>query len=157
MRSSLLAKPRLRHSGRSRDPNASRGFTLIEVIVVVVIIALLATLVAPNVFQHVSSARETTARTQLELLGAALDAYRLHVGRYPTAEEGLTALLEQPASAPAGWRGPYLRRAIPLDPWGRAYLYEAPGSAPNAAYRLVSLGSDGQRGGAGDAADIVSP
>lgn len=131
-----------------------RGFTLIEILVVVVIIAILATLVAPNVFQHVGSARETTARTQIEMLGAALDAFQLHVGRYPTSQEGLAALWERPASAPSTWRGPYLRRAVPVDPWGHAYVYEGPGSPGEMTYRVTSLGADGKRGGDGEAGDI---
>ena len=131
-----------------------RGFTLIEILVVVVIIAILATLVAPNVFQHVGSARETTARSQIEMLGAALDAFRLHVGRYPTSQEGLAALWERPASAPSTWRGPYLRRAVPVDPWGHAYVYEGPGTQAEMTYRVTSLGADGKRGGDGEAGDI---
>lgn len=133
-----------------------RGFTLIEILVVVVIIAILATLVAPNVFQHVGSARETTARSQVEMLGVALDAYRLHVGRYPTSQEGLTALWERPAGAASTWRGPYLRKAVPLDPWGNAYAFLSPGTENRDGYDLVSFGSDGERGGTGAAADITS-
>jgi general secretion pathway protein G len=134
--------------------DSSRGFTLIEILVVVVIIAILATLVAPNVFQHVGTARETAARSQIEMLGAALDAFRLHVGRYPTTEEGLAALWERPLGGPSTWRGPYLRRTVPLDPWGTAYEYESLSASGSAGYRLISLGSDGRRGGSGDAADL---
>jgi general secretion pathway protein G len=133
-----------------------RGFTLIEILVVVVIIAILATLVAPNVFQHVGSARETTARSQVEMLGVALDAYRLHVGRYPTSQEGLAALWERPVGAPSTWRGPYLRKAVPLDPWGNAYAFQSPGEVNRDGYDLVSFGSDGKRGGTESAADITS-
>lgn len=132
------------------------GFTLIEILVVVVIIAILATLVAPNVFQHVGSARETTARSQVEMLGVALDAYRLHVGHYPTSQEGLAALWERPTSASSTWRGPYLRKAAPLDPWGNAYEFLSPGGVNRDGYDLVSFGSDGKRGGSGAAADITS-
>jgi general secretion pathway protein G len=130
------------------------GFTLIEILVVVVIIAILATLVAPNVFQHVGTARETTARSQIEMIGTALDAFRLHVGRYPTTEEGLAALWERPARGPSTWRGPYLRRAVPFDPWGNAYVYEGVTESGTTGYRLASLGSDGRRGGTGEEADI---
>ncbi len=132
-----------------------RGFTLVEILVVVVVIAILATLVAPNVFQHVGSARETTAKSQIEMLGAALDAYRLHVGRYPTTEEGLGALWIKPATAPATWRGPYLRKSVPLDPWGNAYEYASPGEQNREGYDLRSLGRDGRRGGENEDADIV--
>lgn len=143
------------HTGVTRsDARHPAGFTLIEILVVVVIIAILASLVAPNVFQHVGTARETTARSQIEMLGAALDAYRLHVGRYPSTDEGLATLWERPVSAPSTWRGPYLRRAVPADPWGHAYVYESPGAQGALSYRLLSLGADGKRGGEGEAADI---
>jgi general secretion pathway protein G len=132
------------------------AFTLIEILVVVVVIAILATLVAPNVFQHVGTARETTARSQVEMLGAALDAYRLHTGRYPTTQEGLAALWERPVNAPLTWRGPYLRRTVPLDPWGNAYDFVSPGEINRDGYDLRSLGVDGRRGGEGANADIVS-
>ena len=128
------------------------GFTLIEILVVIVVIAILATLVAPNVFQHVGAARETTARAQIEMLGAALDAYRLHTGRYPTTQEGLGALWLRPSGASEAWRGPYVRKTIPLDPWGNAYEYASPAGA--GGYELRSLGSDGRRGGTGEATDI---
>lgn len=140
-----------------RSPRAStrlRGFTLVEVLVVVVVIAILASLVGPNIFQHVATARETTARSQIEMLGAALDIYRLHVGRYPTSEEGLAALWEKPASVPSSWRGPYLRKSVPLDPWGNPYLYVSPGAAGTSGYELHSLGRDGREGGEGEDADV---
>ncbi len=145
-----------RSGGRRSRVRGIPGFTLIEILVVIVVIAILATLVAPNVFQHVGSARETTARSQIEMFGAALDAYRLHVGRYPSTEEGLASLWERPASAPSTWRGPYLRKAAPLDPWGNAYSYQSPGEVNRASYDLVSLGADGRRGGDGEDADITS-
>ncbi len=136
----------------------NRGFTLIEILVVIVVLAVLATLVAPNVFRHVGAARETTARTQIEMLGAALDAYRLDNGRYPTTEQGLAALWQAPTVEPRApnWRGPYLRKAVPLDPWGQAYVYGAPGTQSNSGYDLLSYGADGKPGGTGDAADITS-
>lgn len=143
-------------ASHARQTVARVGFTLVEVLVVVVVIAILATLVAPNVFQHVGAARETTARSQIEILGAALDAYRLHTGRYPTTEEGLGALWTKPASAPSTWRGPYLRKAVPVDPWGNAYEYAAPGAQNPEGYDLLSLGRDGRRGGEGEDADIGS-
>lgn len=134
------------------------GFTLVEILVVIVVIGVLATLVAPNVFRHVGSARTTTARSQIEMLGAALDAYRLDTGRYPTTEQGLSALWEEPLRdpRPRNWRGPYLRKAVPVDPWGIAYVYRSPGVESRTGYDLLSLGADGRSGGTGDDADIAS-
>lgn len=137
---------------------ARPGFTLIEIIVVIVVLAVLATLVAPNVFRHVGAAKEATARTQIEMLGAALDAYRLDNGRYPTTEQGLAALWQAPAldPRPTNWRGPYLRKTVPLDPWNTAYLYRAPGTRSGTGYDLLSLGADSKPGGDGENADILS-
>jgi general secretion pathway protein G len=134
------------------------GFTLIEILVVIVVIAILAALVAPNVFRHVGTAKDAAARSQIELLGAALDAYRLDNGRYPTTAQGLEALWREPTTdpRPTGWKGPYLRKEVPLDPWGHAYLYKAPGDVNTWGYDLLSYGSDGQPGGEGEAADITS-
>ena len=133
------------------------GFTLMEVLVVVVVIAILATLVAPNIFRNVGDARTATARTQIETFGTALDAYRLDNGRYPTTSQGLNALWQRPAiDPPANWKQPYLRKAVPKDPWGREYLYESPGRVNPQSYDLQSLGADGKPGGEGDDADIVS-
>lgn len=134
------------------------GFTLIEVLVVIAVIAMLAALVAPNVFQHLGTAKDATARSQIELLGAALDAYRLDNGRYPTTEQGLDALQVQPAiqPLPGNWRGPYLRRDVPLDPWGMPFVYLSPGEVNLRGYDLFSLGADGEVGGEGEDADVVS-
>ncbi|HEX3928129.1 MAG TPA: type II secretion system major pseudopilin GspG [Gemmatimonadales bacterium] len=134
-----------------------RGFTLIEILVVIVVIAILATLVAPNIFQHVGAAKSATAKSQIEMLGTALDAYRLDNGHYPTTQQGLNALWQMPtADPPANWRGPYLRKAVPLDPWGVAYLYVAPGQVNPNGYDLETLGADGKPGGTGEDADITS-
>lgn len=135
-----------------------RGFTLIEVMVVITVIAIMATLVAPNVFQHVGTAKDATARAQIEMLGAALDAYRLDNGRYPTTQQGLVALVSAPPAEPRprNWTGPYLRKDLPLDPWDNAYLYESPGQRHPNGFDLMSYGSDGQPGGEGDAADITN-
>jgi general secretion pathway protein G len=130
-----------------------RGLTLLEVLVVLVVIGLLAGLVAPQILGRVGDARTTTARTQLQLIGTALDGYRLDVGAYPTEEQGLAALVERPSRPPVPptWRGPYLRGAVPVDPWGRPYEYRVmPGG-----YELRSLGRDGAPGGAGEDADVV--
>jgi general secretion pathway protein G len=141
---------------RSRGARRS-GFTLIEILVVIVVIAILATLVAPNVFQHVGAAKSATAKSQIEMLGAALDAYRLDNGAYPTTQQGLAALFEKPTvDPPANWRGPYLRKPVPPDPWGRAYLFEFPGQQNPQGYDLLSFGADGKPGGEGEDADLVS-
>ncbi|MES2523830.1 MAG: type II secretion system major pseudopilin GspG [Gemmatimonadota bacterium] len=133
------------------------GFTLIEVLVVIVVIAILATLVAPNIFRNVSDARTATARTQIESFGAALDSYRLDNGTYPTTQQGLDALWQRPAvNPPANWKQPYLRKAVPRDPWGRPYLYASPGQVNPQTYDLQSLGADGKPGGEGENADIAS-
>jgi general secretion pathway protein G len=134
-----------------------RAFTLIELLVVIVVITLLASLVAPNVFRHVGTARDAAARAQIEMLGAALDAYRLDLGRYPTTAEGLAALIQRPAGASASqWRGPYLRRGVPQDPWSQPYAYTSPGTASQSGYDLASYGADKAPGGTADATDITS-
>jgi len=134
------------------------GFTLIEILVVIAVIAMLAALVAPNVFQHVGTAKDATARSQIELLGAALDGYRLDNGRYPTTEQGLDALQLQSTiqPLPTNWRGPYLRKAVPVDPWGTPFIYLSPGEVNPRGYDLLSLGADREPGGEGEDADLVS-
>jgi len=141
---------------RPLGPLRRAAFTLIEILVVITVIAILASLVAPNVFRHVGTARSTTARSQLEMLATALDAYRLDTGRYPTTAQGLAALVAAPTEEPpAVWRGPYLRRAVPLDPWGTPYVYAAPGQANPMGFDLLSYGADGRPGGDGENADIL--
>ena len=132
------------------------GFTLIEILVVVAVIAVLAALVAPNVFGHLGTAKDSAARAQMEMLGAALDAYRLDNGHYPTTVQGLEALRTQPTMEPRprNWRSPYLRRGVPLDPWGNPYVYISPGEANPHGYDLSSYGADGVPGGEGENADI---
>ncbi len=141
-----------------RTVRARRGFTLVELLVVIVVIGLLAAMVAPDIFGRVGTSKVTAARSQIEMLGAALDAYRLDNDTYPSTEQGLTALRDAPTGAPVppAWRGPYLRKAVPLDPWRRPYVYRSPGVANPSGYDLVSLGRDGQEGGAGEDADLVS-
>lgn len=141
-----------------RPGGGRAGFTLIEVLVVIAVIAMLAALVAPNVFQHVGTAKDATARSQIELLGAALDAYRLDNGRYPTTDQGLGALQGEPTiqPLPSNWRGPYLRKAVPVDPWGAPFIYLSPGEINPRHYDLISLGADGEPGGEGEDADVVS-
>ncbi len=130
----------------------ARGFTLLELLVVVAIIGLLAAYVGPKYFSQIGKSEQAVARSQVEAFHRALGTYRLDVGSFPTTEEGLNALLTRPANA-AKWNGPYLDKAVPLDPWGRAYIYRAPGSQGD--YDLLSYGKDGQQGGTGDAADIT--
>jgi general secretion pathway protein G len=140
------------HSSRRR-----RGFTLIEILVVIVVIAILATLVAPNVFQHVGTAKSTTAKSQIEMMSSALDAYRLDTGAYPNTAQGLAALQELPTiDPPTNWRGPYLRKAVPMDPWGHPYVFVSPGEANPKGFDLISYGADGKLGGEGEDADVVS-
>lgn len=139
------------------EQRSRAGFTLIEIMVVIVVIAILATLVAPEVFRQVGSAKESTARSQIEMLGAALDAYRLDVGRYPSTQDGLAALNQAPAGASTSrWRGPYLRKQVPNDPWGNPYVFRSPGQVNPRLYDLLSHGEDGRPGGEGEAADITS-
>lgn len=130
-----------------------RGFTLIELLIVMIILGLIASLVAPKMFSRVSSAKTGTARTQIELFGSALDAYRLDNGMYPTSAQGLDALREQVQGVDT-WRGPYLPKPVPLDPWNRPYLYKSPGD--HGDYDLYSYGMDGQPGGEGEDEDIFS-
>jgi general secretion pathway protein G len=150
-------RPTLLNHRRARPSAVARAaFTLIEILVVIAVIAILASLVAPNVFQHVGTARSTTARSQLEMLATALDAYRLDVGRYPTTEQGLAALMTAPVGdTPATWRGPYLRRSVPADPWGAPYVYLAPGTSNPDGFDLLSYGADRRPGGDGENADIL--
>ena len=130
------------------------GFTLIELLVVMVIIGLLAGFVAPQYFSQVSKSERKVARAQLAELEKALDQFRLDVGRYPSTEQGLAALVNRPSNL-SKWDGPYLRKAVPLDPWGRPYVYAQPG-ANGAEFDLVSWGKDGQPGGSGAGEDITS-
>lgn len=133
------------------------GFTLIEVLVVIVVIAVLASFVAPSLFRNVDDARVATAKAQIESFATALDAYRLDTGRYPTSAQGLAALNARPTiDAPATWNGPYLRKTVPLDPWGHAYAYVAPGTVNAQSYDLLSYGADGKPGGEGKDADLTS-
>lgn len=138
-------------SGRS-------GFTLIEIVVVIIVLGLLAGLVAPRIIGRVSEAKSATAETQIELLSVALDNYRLDNGYYPTTAQGLEALRTRPGGEPAArnWRGPYLRKAVPLDPWDRPYVYRSPGESNPTGFDLLSLGRDGAPGGEGEDADVTS-
>jgi general secretion pathway protein G len=128
------------------------GFTLVELLVVMVILGLLAALVVPAYLGRERKARSQAAKTQIELFGTALDTFRLDVGRYPSSQEGLAALQE--GRGIPGWDGPYLKKGVPADPWGRPYLYVSPGE--HGDYDLYSYGADGAPGGDGDARDVAS-
>lgn len=130
---------------------SQRGFTLIELLIVMIILGLLAALVAPKMFQKVGSSKQKAAKAQISMIGTALDAYRLDVGSYPGADEGLVALRKNPGHG--AWDGPYLTKEVPNDPWGRPYVYRSPGE--HGDYDLYSLGADGQEGGEGENADVL--
>jgi general secretion pathway protein G len=138
-------------------PRRRSGFTLIELLVTIAIIATLAAIVAPSLFGNIGEARRNTARSQIQILSLAFDAYRLDNESFPTTEQGLEALRTIPsADPPPSWKGPYLRQVVPLDPWGRPYVYLSPGAANPNAYDLYTLGKDGKPGGDGEDADITS-
>lgn len=142
----------------SSNTERRRGFTLIELLVVIAIIATLAAVVAPQVFRNVGDAKASAAKSQVEIFALALDSYRLDNDVYPTSDQGLAALRTLPTSGdlPRNWRGPYLRKTVPLDPWGRPYVFVAPGKENPGSYDLYSLGRDGKVGGEGEDADITS-
>jgi len=149
---SRAPRRRLRRLAR-RALREQRGFTLIELLVVIIVLGLLVGLVGPRLFGRVGQSKQAAARAQIELLGAALDQYRLDVGSYPQGGQGLDALQRNPNSP--NWNGPYLKKAVPKDPWGNAYKYRCcPGQ--NAEYDLWSEGADGAPGGDGENADVVS-
>jgi general secretion pathway protein G len=129
------------------------GFTLLELLVVLVIIGLLAGYVGPRFFSQIGKSEVKAAAAQIDALGKALDQYRLDTGRYPSTEHGLGALWVKPADETRWW-GPYLRKAPPRDPWGREYVYKAPGE--HGDYDLSSLGKDGREGGEGEDQDITN-
>jgi general secretion pathway protein G len=137
----------------SRSSRLAKGFTLLELLVVMVIIGLLAGYVGPKYFAQIGKSEVKVAKAQIDSLGKSLDQFRLDTGHYPTSEEGLVSLTTRPANEPK-WDGPYLSKAVPMDPWGSAYIYKFPGE--HGDYDLVSNGKDGQPGGVGEAADVTS-
>lgn len=149
MKYSKLSCGTQRHSCTGRYD----GFTLLELLVVMVIIGLLASYVGPKYFNQIGKSEVKAARAQLDALDKSLDQYRLDTGHYPSTEQGLNALVQPPASE-AKWSGPYLKKDVPLDPWGAAYQYKAPGE--HGEFDLFSFGKDGQLGGTGEAADITN-
>jgi len=130
----------------------SKGFTLIELLVVIVIIGLLASLVTPKLFSKLGTAKEKTAKAQVEMIVTALDAFKLDMNRYPTTDEKLEVLWKDPGNI-KNWKGPYLPKPLPTDPWETPYLYKSPGSDKH-PFDLKSLGADGKEGGEGDNKDI---
>ncbi|TFG90513.1 MAG: type II secretion system protein GspG [Syntrophobacterales bacterium] len=130
-----------------------KGFTLIEVLIVMVILGLLAALVGPRMFGKVGTSKQKAAKAQIALFETTLDTYRLDMGRYPTEEEGLAALREKPEGA-EDWDGPYLSKELPLDPWGTPYVYVSPGE--HGDFDIISLGADKAPGGEGENIDIVN-
>lgn len=150
-----LSRPRTRRGSAS---GLRQAMTLIELIVVVAIVATLAGIVAPAIMRNVGDSRVAAARAQIDVLELALDSYRIDMGQYPSTVEGLSALRTPPggARASARWRGPYLRRDVPLDPWGRPYEYRFPGRENRDGLDLYTLGRDGVVGGSAEDADITN-
>lgn len=131
----------------------SKGFTLLELLVVMVIIGLLAGYVGPKYFAQIGKSEVKVTKAQVDALGKALDQFRLDTGHYPTTDEGLAALVVHPANE-LRWDGPYLTKDVPLDPWGNPYVFKSPGE--HGEYDLISYGKDRQPGGEGEAADITN-
>ena len=147
----------VRRRGPARAPvkrGAEAGFTLVELLVVLVILVLLASLVGPRVVGYLGTSRVKTTKVQIESLGSAIELYRIDNGRYPTTDEGLKALVQAPAGVD-GWKGPYLtKKDVPNDPWNRPYHYRSPGQ--HGPFDIFSLGADNQVGGTGENEDITS-
>ena len=154
----LFSNRSAQRSPRGANRLRRSGFTLIELLVVIAIIATLASIVAPQIFGNVGDARRNTAKSQLQILALAIDSYRLDTDAFPTTQQGLDPLRTPPQQMDSisVWRGPYLRQTIPLDPWGRQYVYVSPGVANPTSFDLYTLGKDGRVGGTGEDADQTS-
>ncbi len=147
----MMANRALSRSCRRRTEG---GYTLVELLVVITIIGLIVALVGPRVLGYLGDSKVKTAKIQIQGFSSALDLFYLDAGRYPSSSEGLNALVQRPGNV-STWNGPYLKGGtVPLDPWGKSYTYRAPGQ--HGPFDIVSLGSDGQEGGTGNAADITS-
>ena len=138
---------------RPNNPARAAGFTLMELLLVLMIIGMLAALVGPTLYQRIKPAKQSAARAQLANFSTALDAFYVDCERYPTTQEGLAALRDRPEGAEK-WNGPYLKKEVPMDPWGHPFVYRAPGRS--GGYEILSYGADGREGGDGDNADINS-
>lgn len=150
---SMKMRGAMHRNGRCVGRGQQKGFTLLELLVVLVILGLLVGYVAPRYFGQIGKSEAKVARAQLDSLEKALDTYRLDVGHYPTTEQGLAALMTAPGNEPK-WQGPYLKKAVPNDPWGRAFVYKTPGE--HGEYDLLSFGKDGKQGGSAEDADVTS-
>jgi general secretion pathway protein G len=139
----------------ARHAAAAAGFTLMELMVVVIILGILAATIVPQFTKHAEEAKVGRAKTDIANLSGCLERYYLHMSRYPTSEEGLRSLVQPPTGGEKEWRGPYVK-ALKPDPWGREYLYRSPGLHGDRSYDLWSRGADGADGGQGDAADLTS-
>lgn len=142
---------RLNARRQALTASVNRGFTLLELLVVMAIIGLLAGYVGPRYFAQIGKSEVKVARAQLDALDKALEQYRLDTGHFPTQEQGLAAIMKKPANEPR-WDGPYLKKELPMDPWGRSFVYKFPGERGD--FDLVSLGKDGAPGGSGESADL---
>lgn len=129
------------------------GFTMMELLIVLVIIGLLAALVGPTLYQRIKPAKQSVAQAQIENFMTALDTYFIDVGNYPQTQEGLNVLRQRPNNASL-WKGPYLKKKIPKDPWGNPFIYQSPGRS--GAYEIISFGADGQEGGEDGNEDVTS-
>ena len=140
---------------RNNATRGSRGFSLLELLVVLLLLGAFAGIFAPKIFGQAEKAKQKAAKLEIDQIGQALDLYKLEIGRYPTSQEGLAALMTAPSGA-SNWNGPYLKRnAVPKDPWSNEYRYVSPGDQ-NRPYDIISLGSDGKEGGDGDGKDLNS-